>query len=161
MAAKKLNVTFGSVTIAKKVVRLTVSINRDKLPLDEADDLFAASQLDARLCCDPQADTDTKGQQKMVDTKVELDITPNVSGYHVYEHAFSVSFVMPKKSVDKNLLGQFSAREGTVTCKRKGAPVEIPGENTLFDKKEDKGKTSKKKSRSFGPFAKKNRKKAK
>ena len=118
---KTMDCEFKTVGIGKDVTRMSVSVPREKLSLQEADDLFTGSQISAKLSCDPNRNGDAEGQQTMPGCSLDLEVVADCHGFRASSDSFSTSLSMNKESVDLTFLSAFAGRKGTIKIERTGA----------------------------------------
>lgn len=114
-------VAFAGLGVNNETVRLGIRIEREKMKLALADELFAGSELAVVLTCDPNAGEDAKGQNTMPHAAVDkLRATARVIGYRVTRKAVATSLQFTESAVDVAKFVQFANSTGRVMCERVG-----------------------------------------
>lgn len=123
---KVLAVSFGSTSAGKHTGRIGITVSRDKLEIDLADELFCDTRLQAVLTVIPKKDG--KGQKSMLpDQFPTIEGSFDVKGFSTRSDKFSCGFTYMKRSIDANALGEFAGQAGKVEIFDIG---EIPDEET-------------------------------
>lgn len=104
----------------KKNASISIGIDRENLELEDAERLFAGSQLEFLLTCDPNAGNDAEGQQTMDAATIELKGTANVGGFRTTTEHFACTLVLNKSAINIDTLAQFASTKSEIMCTRVG-----------------------------------------
>lgn len=108
---KTLPVTFGGSSTGKTVGRISVTVSRDNLELELADELFTDTRLSCQLEVTPKKQG--KGQKSLIaDQYPVLEGVFDVKGFRTNAEKFSFSLTFNRKALDNNALGEFAAQAG-------------------------------------------------
>lgn len=111
-----LPVEFGSsIGLGEGVARIGAKVDRAELSLDDADALFANSQLACNIAYGRSA-KDVPGQQVVFDASTTIEATVDVKGFRVTAEAFTCSLSMNKGTIEVAKLSEFAGRKGKLRC---------------------------------------------
>lgn len=121
----ELPVSYGNVSIGDQTIRLSLTVNRSKLPLSSADKVLCGKRLEGTILArsgDGQAEQ--KSLEGIEDADIILTGTFDVKRFSVSGKNISFGLTFNKNSVDKEKLACFAQREGMFTVEGIGS---IPG----------------------------------
>ncbi|MGB0888913.1 MAG: hypothetical protein ACPGWS_01395 [Solirubrobacterales bacterium] len=124
MSALDLPVKFGNVSIGESTARLTANFERDRIPLDLADDSFCERRLIGRVVLG-HAD-DAPGQTKLVDSDHVIAGAFDVKGFSVKTKAIGTGFTFVLEEIDVAELAKFANGRGRLIVDE---VTEIPQES--------------------------------
>lgn len=116
---RTLPCSFTGVSIGKDSARISVSVPTEKLPWEDARNLFVAARISVKLTCDAH-NGDAEGQQTMEGCDRDLDIEAESQGFHTYSDRYTASLKVCKSDTDIAALGEFANRRGKIKIKRVG-----------------------------------------
>jgi len=111
---------FGAANINGSKATIRLSVDRSAITLEDTAELLCGSQLAVALSCDPNADSDVEGQQRMGGMDLALEAVATVPGFHANPERFTATLQFVSDSIDTGLLGRFSKQAGQITCERTG-----------------------------------------
>jgi hypothetical protein len=132
--AKKtvIGVKFAGVSIGETTARIGISIDRELIELEAADDLFCNRRLIGQI--EVEAGNDAEGQKKLVD---DLNHTIkgafDIKGFRVTSANIAAGLTFSLNDVELNELGHFAKRAGKLTIVNVEA---IPGAEDGEDESE-------------------------
>lgn len=115
-----LAVEFGGVSYGKNMGSVGISVSRDDIDLEVADNLFINSQVQCRIAADPNAGKDVQGQVKAFEDHEFVEFVANVHGFSVKADNIRATLSIPKSSLGEAQLARFAGRRGTCECTRVG-----------------------------------------
>jgi len=117
---KTVKCKFRGVSSGKYGYTIGLSVDRGDLPLDQADGLLVGSRLKVELSCDPNSDSDAKGQQTMGDCSISVVADAESRGISVLEDHITMSLKIHKDDVDVATLDQLCYHDGSAALNRVG-----------------------------------------
>ncbi len=125
-------VTFGGVSIGKSTAKLSLKVNRDKISLELADELFCERRLTGKIQLGGH--DDGSGQLKFFDTDPRLDGSFDVHRFGVTLDAFATGTTFKLNEIDVTLLAKFAKGSGRLVVLE---ATEIPEDAEPDEHEED------------------------
>ena len=111
---KTFPIDFGKVSLGDKTARITGSVSRGNLSLEEADKLFCDRRLAVLIRLYRKGETD--GQKRMLDDDAhKVEGSADVKGYRVTSDAFALGFTFSLADIDLMEFAHFSKGAGEVS----------------------------------------------
>lgn len=127
-------VGFGGVSIGKSTAKLSLKINRERLSLEFADELFCERRLTGKIQLGGAEDG--SGQLKFFDTDPQLNGSFDVHRFGVTAEAYATGATFKLKEIDVSLLAQFSKGAGRMVI-YEAAPIPEDAEPDEHDESEN------------------------
>lgn len=114
-------VAFGGASIGESTTRLSLKIDRSKLDLIEAENLFCERRLTGKI--QRGGADDGSGQLKFFDTDPRIDGSFDVHRFGVTSEAFTTGITFKTSEIDANIIAKFAKGTGRLVVLE---AVEIP-----------------------------------
>lgn len=119
-----IGVDFGGVSFGDKTARLGVTIDREKIPLDRADELFCDRRLTGTVILGHTEDDPTQ-RDLIEDAAHKVAGTFDVKGFSCKPSTLSIGLTFGRLEVDPGELSLFAKKSGRLIVT---ASAEIPDE---------------------------------
>lgn len=117
---------FGTVSIGVEMARLPIKINRSRITLERADELFSNKQLQGKAKIIPKDSDDN--QMQIPDIMRDLEGMFESKRFGVNTNEISASLSIPKSAIDLQVLSEFATRSGQIELMLVGDIMDEEGE---------------------------------
>lgn len=122
--AETFEVRYGNLSVGKELARIRVTIDRDAMSLDQADNLCCGARCDVDMIADPNGQDDDPDQETFISTAIKMQTIADIKTFTVRPAEIAASLSFSIGDLDVSELSHFASAKGSLTLKRIGDCVE-------------------------------------